>query len=107
MKLYMRQLLVASAALAACLVPMLAMADTGVHLQVGDLSTPAAVKAFDQRLNEAAHQLCSQGNSPHDLQAMKICVEEAREEILLKLTPAQLQAYHAASRSPAPLASAH
>jgi UrcA family protein len=64
----------------------------GLRVPVGDLSQPSAARDFDQRLNAAAHRLCSQRYRPVELDAEAACVAAARSEGLDQLSSAQREA---------------
>lgn len=63
-----------------------------VRIQVGDLSSPDAARAFDQRLSAAAERICANRYRMNDLAGMAACKNAVREEGLAQLSPQQ-QAY--------------
>jgi UrcA family protein len=69
-----------------------------VRIQVGDLSTPEAVRAFDHRLEDAAQRFCGARYAIGDLDGRAGCVSAVRDEALAQLTPAQREAYAQARR---------
>ena len=94
---------VATLALAA--IPMLALS-TAAHagpmsVTVGDLSSPAAVAAFEQRLNRTAKALCApqtQGVGPR-LVSTTACRQAVRAEAMDNLSAAQRTRIAANGRS--------
>jgi UrcA family protein len=63
-----------------------------VRIRVGDLSSPAAARAFDQRLFAAAERICASRYRLNDLGGIAACETAVREEGLAQLSPQQ-QAY--------------
>jgi UrcA family protein len=71
----------------------------GVRIAVGDLSTPQAVRGFDQRLDAAAQRFCGARYAITDLDGRTACLKAIREEALDKLTPDQRSAYGQAQQA--------
>jgi UrcA family protein len=67
-----------------------------LRVQVGDLSTPAAARAFHQRIEIAAARLCAPSYALVDLNGWAYCRASVREQAMRQLTPDQQMAYAAA-----------
>jgi UrcA family protein len=75
-----------------------------VRLTVGDLSTPSAARAFDAELASAAHRACAGEYRLTELAGLMACEQQARDQGLSQLTPAQRGAYAEALRPASRLA---
>jgi len=83
------------ASLALAAIPMLALT-TAAHaapmtVPVGDLSSSAGVAAFEQRLDQVAHQVCAAQSQDVGARMVKTegCREAVRAEAMDKLSAAQ------------------
>lgn len=65
----------------------------GLRIEVGDLSTPTAVHAFDHQVSDGARRFCRDRYRPGELSAIAACEKAVRDEALASLSESQMQAY--------------
>lgn len=77
---------------------------SSLRIPVGDLTSPAAAHALQQRIDVAAARLCEPSYALVDLGGWGACLSSVRDEAMRQLTPAEQQAFAASLRKPVALA---